>query len=155
MSPFKLQLNPSIIFVLSSLFILPSAWSASKITIEGAYVTAVPSVSQNTAGYFILKNPTDTALRLVKASSSAAATLEFHNHVHRDGMMKMEQVESVEIPVKGSVELKPMGLHLMFIGLKKDFSKKQSVPVKLEFSDGSSLKAEFPVKGASTEHHHH
>lgn len=155
MNLLKIPSMSSFLAIFVSLCILPSAWSASKISIESAYVSAVPSASENTAGYFTLKNPTGSALRLVKASSPVAGALEFHNHLHANGMMKMEQLDSIEIPAKGTVELKPMGLHLMFIGLKKDFATKKSALVKLEFSDGSSLSADFPVKGGNSEHHHH
>ncbi|MDR3605823.1 MAG: copper chaperone PCu(A)C [Oligoflexia bacterium] len=134
-----------------SLFLIPaSAWcqasNASKIQAEGAYVAAVPATDDNTAAYFTLKNPTDQAISLVGGNSSVAKKVEIHNHIHKDGQMKMVHLESLEIPAHGEVKLAPMGLHVMLIGLKDSFRKAKSVELTLKFSDKTQLKIKAPIK---------
>jgi copper(I)-binding protein len=120
--------------------------SSSSIQAQGAYVTAVPAMSENTAAYMVLKNPTDHAISLVGGSSLMAKAVEVHKHVMTNGKMKMVQIDSLEIPAHGEVKLAPKGLHLMLIGLKDSFRKASQVDLTLRFSDQSSLKLEAPIK---------
>lgn len=43
------------------------------------------------------------------------------------------------------VELKPGGLHIMQIGLKRDLAKDEMIDLTLNFSDGSSEKLDIQV----------
>ena len=62
--------------------------------------------------------------------------------------MRMRQVNGVEIPAKGAVELKPGGFHLMFIELKAPFKQGEKVPVTLRFEKAGEVKTELAVEGA-------
>lgn len=134
-----------------SLMLLTSSlvWAAPVQTYVKAidpYVAAVPPTSQNTACYLTLKNTGREVVRLVSASSPVAEAVETHHHIHQNGMMKMEKVDSLEIPAGKEVQLKPMGYHLMMFGLKKEFRSAKNVKLILNFSDGSSLKVTAPIK---------
>jgi len=72
--------------------------------------------------------------------------VELHNHIHNKDGMKMERVDQVTIPASGSVEFKPMGYHVMLIGVKKDFAKTKKVKLKLVFSDGTTKSIEAVKK---------
>jgi hypothetical protein len=118
----------------------------SQVSALDPYVKAVPSTSKMTVCYMTLKNLGKEAVRLVSASSPVAKAVETHNHIHRDGMMKMEKVDSLEIPAGQEVQLKPMSYHLMMIGLKDEFRSAKDVKLTLRFSDGSSLNVTAPIK---------
>ena len=98
-----------------------------------------------TAGYFSLHNGTAEAVQLVGASSPLFARVELHQHSHKDGMMRMEQVGRIDIAAQSSVTLEPGGLHLMLFEPAADLSIGQSVPVLLHFANGQQLEALLPV----------
>ena len=58
----------------------------------------------------------------------------------------MREVQEIPVPANGSVTLQPGGYHVMFIGLTQPFKEGESIPVKLNFSDGRSAEVTFTVK---------
>jgi hypothetical protein len=129
-----------------------AVWAASSaIQAQKPWVKAVPESSENSVAYLVLKNPSDKPVKLIEASSPASRVVEIHQHLHENGMMKMIKVDSVELPAHGEVEFKPMGLHLMLIGLKPGFQKKTSVDLRLTFSDHSHISVKAPVRGPDSE----
>ena len=60
-------------------------------------------------------------------------------------VMKMRQVIDIAVPAGGSVELKPGGLHLMFMNIKAPLTAGESVPVKLKFAKAGEVEVKMPV----------
>jgi copper(I)-binding protein len=60
-------------------------------------------------------------------------------------VMKMRQIERIDLPAGQRVELKPGGLHVMFIGLKQPLAVGAKVPVTLKFEKAGELKIEMTV----------
>ena len=98
-----------------------------------------------TAGYFTLHNHSAQEARLTGASSNAFARAELHNHTHKDGMMRMEQVEQIVIASGDSIKLAPGGLHLMLFEPATELEIGQTVTVLLHFADGQQLTLALPV----------
>ena len=68
-------------------------------------------------------------------------------YIEENGMRKMVQIPNIKIPAKSSVELKPGGLHLMFIGLNEQLNDNSNVDLNLTFSDGKTYElTKIPVK---------
>lgn len=136
-----------------------TAMSASaEVTIENPYARAVPPGQMNSASFMVLKNTDEKDVTLTSGSSSVAKTVELHNHINEDGIMKMRQVDGINIPALGKESLQPGGYHIMLIGLKQDLIEGQEIDLELEFSDGSNQKLVLPVKKVMTGmkgHHHH
>lgn len=102
------------------------------------------------AAYMMLSNGTPQDVFLVGASSDAASAVEVHlSSMGADGVMKMEQQESVLIPSKKMLELKPGSYHIMFIGLKQDLNVGDSVTVTLHFDGYDDVTVTVPVKDAA------
>jgi len=97
------------------------------------------------AGYFTLSNNAEQQMVLTAVSSDAFKRIELHQHSHKDGMMRMEQIEKIDIPAGESVELAPGGLHLMLFEPTKTLQVGQSVELILHFADGQQLPASLPV----------
>jgi copper(I)-binding protein len=53
--------------------------------------------------------------------------------------------KGLEIPPGATVELKPGGFHIMFMGLKAPFAKDTKVPLTLVFEKAGSIDVELPV----------
>jgi copper(I)-binding protein len=60
----------------------------------------------------------------------------------------MMGVKSVPVPAHGSVSFAPGGYHLMCMQ-PKDMKPGGTATVTLSFKDGTSLKGDFPIKGAT------
>ena len=109
------------------------------------YVRLLPPGSPNTAAFMVLKNDADQPVKLVAAASAAAGRAELHTHLHENGVMKMRQVENIEIPAKGEVVLKPGSLHIMLFEVGT-LSEQTPVPLTLTMDDGQKLDLSLPVK---------
>ena len=61
-------------------------------------------------------------------------------------VMRMRELDKgLEIPPGATVELKPGGFHIMFMGLKAPFAKDAKVPLTLVFEKAGSIDVELPV----------
>ena len=70
---------------------------------------------------------------------------ELHTHLHENGVMKMRQVESIEVPAKGEVALKPGSFHIMLFEVRELFQG-TPFPLTLTMDDGQKLELSLPVK---------
>jgi copper(I)-binding protein len=96
------------------------------------------------AVYLILVNKGDAPDALVAASCDAANTVELHETQMKGNVMRMVPVPRIGVPAKGRTELKPRGLHLMLIGLKRDLKAGDEIKMTLRFE--KSGEKELTVK---------
>ncbi|MEE9704744.1 copper chaperone PCu(A)C [Aeromonas veronii] len=129
-----------------SLLVLGMAAPAlAKVEAVDGYVRLLPPGSPNTAAFMVLKNDADQPVKLVAAASAAAGRAELHTHLHENGVMKMRQVENIEIPAKGEAVLKPGSLHIMLFEVGT-LSEQTPFPLTLTMDDGQQLDLSLPVK---------
>jgi copper(I)-binding protein len=62
-----------------------------------------------------------------------------------DGMMRMRQLDSIEIKAKQRIVLQPSGLHLMIFGVKKPLQAQQRIELTLNFSNNLPITIQVPV----------
>lgn len=124
---------------------IASAQAVDEVVVEGAYVRAVPPGQSNSAAFLKISNKGSTDHALVAGSSSAAKAVELHTHTMDGGMMRMRQVEKIDVPAGETVSLQPGGLHLMLIGLQQKLVPKESITLTLRFEDGSETTMKVPV----------
>lgn len=120
--------------------------AAAKIQAVDAWARAGAAEMGNGAAYMILRNSGDAADRLVKAESDVAGAVELHKSSMEGGMMKMAPVENIEVPAKGQAELKPGGLHVMLIGLKRELKAGEKIKLKLQFEKAGMQEIEAEVR---------
>lgn len=115
---------------------------------EEAWVRSTPPNRSVTAAYLGIRNNTGETRRMTGASSPVAGRVELHTHVHdhQSGMMQMRHVEAIDLPAGETVRLAPGGLHIMLMDLDRDLQPGATVPMTLEFDDGSRLELEAPVR---------
>ena len=89
------------------------------------------------AAYLTLESP--TASELVRVESALAAKVELHTMRVEDGVMRMRQLDSIELPAGSAVKLEPGGDHLMLMEMAKPLVKGEKVPLVLTLKrrDGS------------------
>lgn len=134
-------------FLLLSISGMALAESAAEgIAITDPYVRAVPPGQPNSASFMTVTNKDGSDHALVGGSSPAAKVVELHTHTMEGGMMRMRQVERIDLPAGKDVTLKPGGLHVMLIGLNQNLVPGESVPLTLKFEDGSEVTVDAPVR---------
>lgn len=117
--------------------------------IDAAFARASPKVARAGAGFMTLRNTGAEADRLVAASSEVSAVTELHTHINDNGIMRMRQVEAIDIPAGETVELKPGGLHVMFMNLHAPLQEGTKFPVTLRFERAGEVTVTIPVMGVA------
>ena len=127
----------------ASLLTVAVTASLAQVKVERAW--ARPTVPGQQGGCGFLSLTSVSADRLVSGSTPLAERFELHTMSMKGDVMEMRQVDAIELPVGKTVELKPGGLHVMFIGLKQPLALGSKVPVTLKFEKAGEIKVEFNV----------
>ncbi len=115
------------------------------IAIGHPYARATVPGQPAGGGYLKLDNK-GAADRLLSASAGVAGSVELHSMSMEGDVMRMRQVDAIDLPAGKSVELKPGGLHIMFIGLKAPLKAGDSFPMKLKFEKAGEVTVEVKVE---------
>lgn len=126
--------------MVSAAWVLTACSAPAEIQISDAAVRALIPGRDTTAGYFVVRNNTDTAITLLGASSSAARAIEMHRTVITEDRVRMQRVADVNIPPGERVEFARGGLHLMIFGVK-DFP--EPFPITLQFNNNRQVAVSF------------
>ncbi len=127
-----------------------------QLKIEYPYARAT-APGQKAAGGFMKIENKGPADQLIAASSPVAGEMQLHTMAMDGNVMKMREVKVIDVPANGSVELKPGGLHLMFMDIKSPLKAGEAVPVKLKFQKAGEVEIKVPVRemGAGSGHMKH
>jgi len=81
---------------------------------------------------------------LLGVSSTASRTVEMHSMTHKNGMMKMREVNSIDLPAGRRVNLGESGYHLMLVGLKAPLKAGEKIPLTLtiRLADNRTVKVD-------------
>ena len=117
-----------------------------KLTVVHPMSRPSPMEDGNGAAFMTVLNGLDQPVRLLSAQSAAAKTVELHETVNDNGVMKMvPHPEGFEVAAGGNVELKPGGKHVMLIGLVKPLVVGDNVELTLTFDNGDVMTVTAPV----------
>lgn len=142
------------ISMLLSILALSTSVLHAEVTVENHWARA--SQGPNSAMFGAFTNPSDQDDLLIAVETkdpNFCDHTELHAHVEENGIMKMRPVENIAIPANGTAELKPGGLHVMFMKIAHPMNEDEIIPVTLKFQSGQTLDLEVPVKPAVTHKH--
>jgi copper(I)-binding protein len=105
----------------------------AQVTVKDAWVRATVAQQKATGAFMRLESAQDT--KLVGASSPLTATVEVHEMLMQDNVMKMREVPAVEVPAGKPVDLKPGGYHIMLLNLQQQVKAGDNIPLALVFED--------------------
>lgn len=132
---------------------------AADISVTSAWTRATMPAQQ--VGGAFMQIQADADARLVGVSSPVASRTEVHAmKVGDDNVMRMREVEAIELPKGKTVSLAPGGLHIMLINLKKPLVAGEPVPLTLAVESGGKrqtveVKVEVrPLVGGAMSHDH-
>ncbi|GAB1577322.1 copper chaperone PCu(A)C [Bordetella petrii] len=81
--------------------------------------------------------------------SDAAGTTEIHEMALQGDVMKMRQIDGLDLPAGQDVELKPGGYHLMLLELKQQVRVGEQIPISLVLEVGGkrqTVRLQAPVR---------
>ena len=129
--------------------IVLSAMSLSafaELIVENAYIRESIPGAPNSAAFMTLNNTSDQDILLTSVNSELARATELHNHINDEGVMRMREVPEILIPAGQSVEFKPGGLHVMFMGLANPLKQGEQGTFTLVDQSGQEYPVQAPVK---------
>ena len=145
--------------LLASVFMTSVAFASNEIKvgnlkIENPQARATVPAQKMSGGFLKIENK-GGADKLLAASSSVSKTMELHTMVMDGNVMKMREVKGIDVPANGMVELKPGGLHLMFMDLNEQLKPGSTFKVKLKFEKAGEVEVPFKVMDMRPAGHGH
>ncbi len=130
---------------------------AGDLTLGSPQLRASLGRNPNTGGYVVVENAAGRPDELVGASCECAREVQLHVMSHEGGVMRMRQVDSLTVPARGRLELKPGGAHLMVMGLKAPLKAGAQAQLTLRFRRAGAVTVPFrvvaqPAKGEHAGH---
>lgn len=86
------------------------------------------------------------AVLLLALPCAAAEHVELHETLREGDVMRMRPVAKLEVPAGGILEMKPGGIHIMLINLKRALRPGDRVPVTLTFAHAAPLSLDVAVR---------
>jgi copper(I)-binding protein len=142
---FARLLIPSCI-AMSSLLSASAAFAGEDmIMIAKPFARATAGRAKNGAAFLTVMNHGKRDDALIAVETAAANRPELHSHIHDKGIMRMRQVEAINIPAGGSAELKPGGDHVMLMGLTGPLMTGEKLSLILVFKNAGKIAVEVPI----------
>jgi copper(I)-binding protein len=136
--------------VLAILLAVPLAqardYTHGNLKIGHPWARETPRMARSGGAFLVIENAGDTPDRLLKASSPAAARTEVHSVTMDGNVMRMREVEAIELAAKSRVELKPGGYHIMLMELKAPLKAGDKFPLTLTFEKAGNVTVEIVVE---------
>ncbi|MBW8370064.1 MAG: copper chaperone PCu(A)C [Thiobacillus sp.] len=134
------------------------AAGAAEISVSDAWARATMPGQKVSGAYMQIRSDVDA--RLVGASSPAVPRVEVHEMKMDGDVMRMREVQSIELPKGKTVSLEPGGFHIMLMNLPKPIAAGDVIPLTLVVESGGKrqnveVKAEArsPMGGGAMHHH--
>lgn len=134
------------------------SFKLGAITIGHPYARTTAPGQPTGGGFLKLINQGTSADKLLSAKADVSSRVELHTMRMEGDVMRMRQVDAIDVPAGGTVELKPGGLHLMFIELKAPLKAGDKFPMVLRFEKAGevtvTVNVEAPKADAAPAHEH-
>lgn len=121
-----------------------AAWA--DIRVEQPYARATVPGQMAGGGYLQVQNTGKAPDRLLAVSAGVAASVELHTMSMDGDVMRMRELDGIDVPAGQKVELKPGGLHIMFMGLKAPLKAGDTFPATLKFQKAGDVKVTVTVR---------
>jgi hypothetical protein len=115
--------------------VIEQPWArATPVKVGGAYMT--------------LRNNGAVPDTLVKVTSPVAERVEIHETKIEGGMAMMRPVAAIALKRRSSVQLKPGGMHVMLMGLRRPLKEGERIKLALTFERAGTIEIEARVEKA-------
>lgn len=121
-------------------------YTVGDLVIKDPYARATAPMAPVAGGFMMITNNGEEADKLIGGNVAFAQLVEVHQMAMDNGIMKMSQVDGgLEIPAGETVELKPGGYHLMFIGLMEQLKPEEQRKGTVIFEKAGELEIEYNI----------
>jgi copper(I)-binding protein len=87
----------------------------APVTVSDVDITKPLPGRHMSAGFFVIANNTDDAIRITHVESPQFERVEIHESTVEDGIARMRELGELLVPARGSVTLERGGKHLMLM----------------------------------------
>jgi hypothetical protein len=122
-------------------------YKIGSLEIISPWSRATPKGAATAIGYMSIKNAGTTPDRLVGGSVDFASDFQLHSMVMEGDVSKMRELNGVDIAPGQTIEFKPGGSHVMFVGLKHPLTEGEHVKGTLVFEHAGPVQIEYDVQG--------
>ncbi|QLG87490.1 copper chaperone PCu(A)C [Chitinibacter bivalviorum] len=126
-------------------------YQVGELKIAHPWTRATPPAAKMGGVFLSVNNLSKEGDTLLKAESEVAEQAELHQMSMVDGVMKMRQVPSINVPASGEVKLAPGGLHIMLINLKQALKEGEKIPLKLTFAKAGTVEVKVRVEAMGSQ----
>ena len=119
--------------------------SLQLMSIDDAWIRAVPPVAYGTAGYFRLTNNSNQAWQLVSVGGKAAKHWMIHKTVVENGISRMVDPGPLWLEPGETLLFKPKDLHIMVMGLIEPVNNGDDIVVILYFENLAGKRVHQPA----------
>ena len=137
-------MKKKLLSIVACLALMAGAQAHAQVSVTAPWVRATVPAQKSTGAYMHLLSPVGT--RLVGVSSPEAATVELHQMEMGGGMMKMRQIDGIELPAGKGVNLSRGSYHIMLVGLKRQLRAGDAVEISLQVQGKNKKRESITVK---------
>jgi copper(I)-binding protein len=125
----------------------PATAQSPSVEVRGAWVRRAPLLTgDTTAAYVTIHNRAGASDELLSVTSDAAERVEVHETRWMSGMAMMEPVRRLTVAPHASVAMKPGGIHLMLLGLRRALRPGDRVGFELVFRQAGPITVRAEVR---------
>jgi copper(I)-binding protein len=122
---------------------------AGSIAVDRARTSPSASGQREDPAFMTIANNGKDDDALVGVSCTVANAVELRAAVPVEAGTKERTLTSIPVPAHSTLEFKPRGYHLAFIGLNYSFAPGERIAATLKFASGIELPVEFEVEGSA------
>ena len=128
--------------------------AGAPVTVEEAWVQLPAVTGRPGSAYFTLGSPYRNG-RLIGLSSPAAERIELHETRTKDGISRMQPLESTAFGDIGEIEFRPGGKHAMVFGIDPALKPGDRISLTFTFDHALPVTAEAEVRAIGGGHAGH
>jgi len=136
----------SVVAALATLMPVAAVAQAPTVVVRDAWVRPPLPSKDETALYMTIENKSASPRAIVSVMSEESKMAEMHKEMMDGKMMKMTQLQKIELPANGTAVLKPNDMHVMLMGLKTKPAVGDTLSVTLKLDDGTMIPFKAEVR---------
>lgn len=117
-----------------------------NLVIDHPWSRQSPMGGNVSAGFMTIINTGTEDDRLVKATAAVSPNVQIHDMKMEGEVMKMIEIEGIDIPAGGKVELKPGSLHVMFLDMQAQPKEGETFTGTLVFEKAGTVEVTYNVE---------
>jgi copper(I)-binding protein len=127
---------------------------SAALVVHAAWARPTSPIATVGAAYMTITNHGMGTDNLLGASSPVAAEVQLHNSTDDNGVMRMRQVDALEIAPHGTATMDPGGMHFMLMQLTAPLVAGSRFPLTLKFEQAGDVTVEVIVQDGAGAHAH-